>query len=114
MALKIALVVLVLAALGFAFLRPKADVGGSEARRIVEAGGRLVDVRTPQEFASGHLPGAVNVPVQDLERRLGELDPKDAPLVVYCRSGSRSARARSILQGAGFRAVHDLGAQTNW
>ena len=56
-----------------------------EARRLVESGARLVDVRTPGEFAAGHLPGAINIPVQDLERRLHELGPKQAPIVVYCR-----------------------------
>jgi hypothetical protein len=50
---------------------------------VLDQGGTLVDVRTPGEFSSGHLRGAINVPVDQLEGRLAELGPKDKPLVVY-------------------------------
>ena len=84
------------------------------SRRLVEAGARLVDVRTPQEFANGHIPGAVNMPVQDLERRMGELTGKDRPIVLYCRSGARSSSAARMLKSAGYTEVHDLGAMSRW
>lgn len=87
---------------------------GSEARRLVENGARLVDVRTPEEFAVEHIPGAVNIPVQDLDRRMGELEPKDQPVVVYCQSGNRSGRAAKLLKDAGYAAVHDLGPMSRW
>ena len=74
----------------------------------------LLDVRTLEEFASGHLPSAINISVQELERRLGELKAKDRPIVLYCRSGNRSNRAAGILKGAGYAAVHDLGAMSRW
>lgn len=74
----------------------------------LSAGAQLVDVRTPGEYAEGHLRGAKNIPVQDLAGRLAQLD-KSKPVVVYCRSGARSAQARSILQGAGFADVTDGG-----
>lgn len=90
------------------------NVTGPEARQLVAAGARLVDVRTPEEFAERHLPGAINIPVQELARRMGELEPRDRPLVLYCRSGSRSARAAKLLGDAGFGAVHDLGAIGRW
>jgi phage shock protein E len=90
------------------------DVTGSDARRLVGSGARLVDVRTREEFAAGHLPGAVNIPVQELDRRMAELEPKGEPLVLYCRSGSRSGRAARMLKGAGYSAVHDLGAMSRW
>lgn len=72
------------------------------------------------EFASGAvyryfavpIPGAVNIPVQDLDRRIGELEPKDGPVVVYCRSGNRSGRATRVLKTAGYAKVHDLGAMS--
>lgn len=86
----------------------------TEARQLVEGGARLLDVRTPAEFASGHLPGALNVPVAELERRISEVGAKDRPVVVYCRSGSRSRWATSLLKQAGFQAVHDLGAMSRW
>jgi rhodanese-related sulfurtransferase len=86
---------------------------GAEARRRVEGGALLVDVRTPQEFAAGHLPGAVNVPVDEVGQRIGELAPPGRELVVYCRSGGRSARAARTLEGAGY-SVYDLGAMSSW
>ena len=86
---------------------------GSDARRFVESGARLVDVRTPEEFAAAHIPGAVNIPVQDLERRMEELEPKDRPVVVYCQTGNRSGRAAGMLRNAGY-AVHDLGPMSRW
>ncbi len=79
----------------------------AEARAKVNAGALLVDVRTPGEFAGGALPGAKNIPVSDLAARLSEL-PKGKPVIVYCASGMRSSKAKSILKGAGFEA-HDLG-----
>jgi phage shock protein E len=110
-----ALVVIALAlALGYFTLSKRGDVTRSDAHRLVQAGARLVDVRSPSEFAAGHIDGAVNIPVQELEARLGELTPKDAPLVVYCRSGHRSGNAARILRSAGFHAVHDLGAMSRW
>lgn len=89
-------------------------IDGEAARKLTNEGARLVDVRTPSEFGERHLPGAVNVPLQILEQRLGELGPKDGPIVLYCRSGNRSAHAASLLRSAGFTAVHDLGAIDRW
>lgn len=73
----------------------------------------LLDVRTPEEFASGHIHGAVNIPVDLLESRLSQI-PTDQPIVVYCRSGNRSARASQILAQAGFAAIYDLGGLIDW
>lgn len=73
----------------------------------------LIDVRTPEEFDSGHIEGAVNIPVEDLPRRLDEV-PENTPLVVYCRSGNRSATATGILTGAGYSPVFDLGGIKDW
>lgn len=73
----------------------------------------LLDVRTPAEFASGHLAGAVNIAVQDLPHRLAEL-PKDRPLVIYCRSGNRSRQAQQYLANAGFTQTVDLGGILAW
>lgn len=73
----------------------------------------LVDVRTPEEFASGHIPGAVNIPVQELQSRLQEI-PQDTAVVLYCRSGNRSNQAAGILGGAGYPEVYDLGGIGAW
>jgi phage shock protein E len=96
------------------------DAGASDAgrsataRAIVADGGRLVDVRTAEEFAQGHIEGALNFPVETIGNHLKELEPKDGWLVVYCRSGSRSAKAVTTLKNGGFTKVFDLGAMTNW
>lgn len=91
---------------------PAADRGAPDPRRMVADGAVLLDVRTSDEFSAGHLDGAVNIPIDDLEARLGEL-PRDRDVVVYCRSGRRSAHAATLLGAAGF-AVHDLGPMTAW
>ena len=73
----------------------------------------LLDVRSPEEFSTGHLTSAVNVPVGELGVRLAELGAKERPVVVYCRSGRRSARAAGLLADAGFTSVLDLGGIGN-
>jgi rhodanese-related sulfurtransferase len=85
-----------------------------KARELVASGARLLDVRTRKEFTSGHLPGAKNIPVQELGSRLAELGDKQVPVVVYCAMGIRSASARNLLLRAGFAEVHDLGTMLRW
>jgi len=68
----------------------------------------ILDVRTPEEFKEGHLEGAVLIPVSELEGRLSEL-PADKPIIVYCKSGSRSSNAANILVKNGFSEVYDMG-----
>ena len=97
----------------FFMMRASPTVSGDDARRLVAGGARLLDVRSPGEFASGHIEGAVNIPVDELGRRLGELQ-KDGAVVVYCQSGMRSARARRLLEEHGFAQVHDLGGISRW
>ncbi len=74
---------------------------------------QLIDVRTAEEFASGHIPGALNIPVQELEQRLSEVETGQ-PVVLYCRSGNRSAQAAQILGDAGYGQVYDLGGIAAW
>jgi len=64
-----------------------------------------LDVRTPEEFASGHIPGAVNIPVDHLRSRLGEL-PHDQMIAAYCQVGQRGYLATRILLQSGFTAVN--------
>jgi phage shock protein E len=90
------------------------DVSSTDARKLVQSGARLVDVRTPGEFATGHIPGAINIPVQQLDARMAELEPKDSAVVLYCRSGQRSGNAARALKRAGFELVHDLGPMSRW
>lgn len=73
----------------------------------------LIDVRTPQEFASGHIQGAINIPVEEIGQRLSEV-PQDKPIVLYCRSGNRSNQASGILVNAGYTGIYDLGGIIDW
>jgi phage shock protein E len=89
-------------------------VAPEKAKALVEGGALLVDVRSPGEHASFHLPGSINVPVGEVSARLGELGDKQKPVVVYCASGVRSASAVGTLRAAGFTDVHDLGGLSRW
>ncbi len=90
------------------------DVTVEQARQLVqERGGKadfvILDVRTPEEFAGGRLPGAVNVDIQvpDFQSRLGALD-RGKTYLVYCRTGNRSARAIQVMQRLGFQSVYHM------
>jgi phage shock protein E len=69
----------------------------------------VLDVRTPKEFAEGHVPGAVNISHDELEGRLSELDAdRDRDVVVYCHSGRRAGLALGMLEKAGFKRLYHL------
>lgn len=72
----------------------------------------VLDVRTPQEYAEGHVPGAVNVPQEQLASRLAEV-PKDKDVVIYCRSGRRSVLAADILAANGYSRLSHLEGDMN-
>jgi len=74
----------------------------------------LLDVRTPEEYAEGHIKGATLIPLQELESRMAEV-PKDKRVYVYCHSGRRSAAAASMLAKAGFTNIENVqGGITAW
>ncbi len=85
------------------------------ARSLIARGDvAIVDVRTPQEYAAGHIAGSQNIPLGELRLRLDEV-PRDRPLLVQCESGTRSAIAASVLSAAGWRSVLDLtGGLSDW
>lgn len=74
----------------------------------IKAGAHIVDVRSPGEYGSGAYPGAVNIPLQALGARLGEI-PRNRPVIVYCASGMRSASAARVLAHAGYADVVNAG-----
>jgi phage shock protein E len=79
--------------------------------RQAAADGTLVvlDVRTPEEYAAGHVPGAINIPHGEVEARLAELArARDQDVVVYCLAGKRAALALEVLQKAGFTKLRHL------
>jgi rhodanese-related sulfurtransferase len=73
----------------------------------------LLDVRTPEEFGAGHIPEAVNIPVDDLRSRLGEL-PRDREIAAYCQVGQRGYVATRILRQAGFNAANVSGGHKTY
>jgi phage shock protein E len=90
------------------------------ARRLVrDQGGLLLDVRSVGEFESGHVEGAKLVPHDEVGARVDEIaswldGDRSKPIVVYCRSGNRSSKAKQTLEQAGFTQVVDLGAMSSW
>ena len=87
---------------------------GSEDAAIVQSDAIIIDVRTPEEFAAGHLEGAVLIDIKDasFDSKIAALNP-DAAYIVYCRSGNRSAQAVERMRGAGIDDITDLGSLEN-
>ncbi len=113
LALLAALLAFPAMAAGPASIEPK-----SLGARIAWADQSLVvlDVRTPEEFAAGHLPGAINIPHTELASRVAELEgARENDIVVYCRSGARAATALGVLEKSGFKRLFHLeGDYTRW
>jgi phage shock protein E len=84
-----------------------ADTAGVQDK--IKSGALVVDVRTPAEFAAGAYPGAINIPLDQVERRLAEFGDHKSSIVVYCRSGNRSGQAKAILGNRGFADVTNGG-----
>ncbi len=102
------------AAVGWFVVKPMfGRVSPEQARKLVADGAKLIDVRTRGEFASGHVAGAVNIPLSEIGRAATDLAKDGKPLVLYCQSGMRSSSAARVLRKAGL-TVHDLGAMSRW
>jgi rhodanese-related sulfurtransferase len=92
-------------------------ISPAETKRVLESEEPylLVDVRTAEEFNAGHIPGARLIPDYEIkERAPRELPDKDAPVIVYCRSGMRSSGAARVLLKLGYTRVYDLGGIMRW
>jgi rhodanese-related sulfurtransferase len=85
-------------------LGPKTDLG-----ELIDNGAVIIDVRSPGEYASGHVKGSVNIPLDTLKSKLGRFK-KDMPVITCCASGMRSGIARSTMQQAGFQKVYNGGS----
>ncbi len=80
------------------------------ARAMIAKGAVVIDVRTPEEFSGGHLPNATNIAVAEIGTRLADVDKlvagnKAQPIVLYCAAGSRAAKAKKVLEEAGYDHV---------
>jgi len=92
----------------FDFLKqPDINKGVMEYRNT--NGAVLLDVRTPQEYREGHIPGSKNIPLQQLDKISSVADNKNIPLFVYCYSGARSRQAVSYLQHMGYSNANNIG-----
>lgn len=89
------------------------EVSREEARKLVEDGAQLIDVRADHEWEAGRISGATHVPLPQLPERLGEID-KDRPVVLYCRGGNRSSMATAALADAGYDAVKMTEGIVGW
>ena len=89
------------------FKQPDINQGVEEYRQAADA--VLLDVRTPQEYREGHIPGSQNVPLQQLDKVEEVTENKDTVLYVYCRSGARSRQAVRLLKHMGYTNVHNIG-----
>lgn len=88
-------------------------VTSSEASSLIKDGAILIDVRTKEEYEEKHIKGAVNIPLSDIEDGNINYD-KDTAIIVYCRSGNRSATAAKELITLGYTSIYDLGSINNW
>lgn len=75
---------------------------------------KLIDVREEDEYAAGHIPASINIPLSKIESAQGEITDLDTPLFVYCRSGNRSGQAVAWLKQAGYRKVKNIGGIANY
>jgi len=105
---------LALAAPGAGPLPPPGIIDGATAQRLHAGGVTVVDVRTPMEFEAGHVPGAINIPFDQVAARTAELGAKGKPLLLYCRTGRRSGIAAAELARLGFTAVYDFRSLSDW
>ena len=81
----------------------------TDYKSLVEAGAQIIDLRTPAEFSTGHIPNSINIPLALLAKKIGRLD-KERQIILCCGSGVRSAAGRNTLQSMGYRFVHDGGS----
>jgi phage shock protein E len=84
-------------------LGPKVDY-----KELVKNGAQIIDVRTRGEYASGHVKGSVNIPLNELSSSVAKIK-KNVPVITCCASGMRSASAKSTLSSLGFKEVHNGG-----
>jgi phage shock protein E len=86
-------------------------VSPDAARQWLKQGGKVIDVRTVQEYQQRHLPGAINIPLDQLRSEIARHAPnQQTPLLLHCLSGGRSGLGRSVLRGLGYTKAFNLGS----
>ncbi len=96
---------------GMFLLKRSGQVSAQAAQTYLKQGALVIDVRTPGEFNSGHLPTAINIPLDEITARLPQrVGDKSRILLLHCQSGMRSGVAKNQLKGMGYANVYNLGS----
>lgn len=104
------LLLLIIGVIGMQWLKAASRVTDEQARELIKKGALIVDVRTAGEYAAGSVKGATNIPLDRFEAGIQKVAPDKAkPLLLHCRSGTRSAAALKIAQQLGYTNAHNLG-----
>ena len=97
--------------MGFFDFLKGADINQGVREYSETPGAVLLDVRTPQEYQTGHIPGSRNLPLQEIQK-IGTLTGPETPLFVYCHSGARSSQAVGMLTRMGYTGAKNIGGIT--
>ena len=89
----------------FSFLK-KLFGPGTDYKALVQAGAIIIDVRSPQEYDGGHIKGSKNIPVNNVQREISNINKWNKPVITVCQSGARSGMAKSVLKAAGIEVYN--------
>ncbi|MEF2846302.1 MAG: rhodanese-like domain-containing protein [Eggerthellaceae bacterium] len=92
----------------------KADINALVSSAKQTAGASIVDVRTPEEYAQGHIEGAINIPLDSIDKATKRFPDTATPLYLYCLSGARSSNAASYLKKQGYTNITNMGGIRSW
>ena len=84
------------------------EINFTELKEMVSKGAVLIDVRSPQEFKEGHLPGAINIPEYEIRRIRNEVPKLNQQIILYCQYGGRSRDAYNMLRKMGYTNIYSL------
>lgn len=84
------------------------EINFEQLKNMVSKGAILIDVRSPQEFKEGHLPGAINIPEYEIRKVKNEMPKLNQQIIVYCQYGGRSREAYNMLRKMGYTNVYSL------
>ena len=100
--------------MGFFDMFSHRDINSGVEEFLSRPGALLLDVRSPSEYAAGHIPGSYNLPLSAIDKAVQVVENKDTALYVYCQSGARSRQAARALESMGYSNIKDLGGISAW
>lgn len=93
------------------------EISGHKLKKLLDSkyDFLLIDVRTPEEYSEGHIPGSRSIPLQEFENIVEKMNiDSNIDIVVYCRSGIRASKACDMLDKLGFKKIYNFGGIYNW